>query len=615
MERAEDQSAANRRWRFCLISMSKVLDEKIEKMTEKERQLWALRHTAEHVLHTALQNLYPKMKKAMGPATEDGYYHDFDLETKVTEADFPKIEKEMQRIIDLNLPLVQEFVDETKAREIFKDNPYKLDWVDQISNRGEKFSIYKIGDIDLDLCSGPHVKSTGEIKAFKLLKVAGAYWHGNEKNKLPTRIYGTAFPPQKELDDYLKQLEEAEKRDHRKIGQELELFTISDAVGKGLILWLPKGTVLREEIEKLGKETEAKNGYQRVVTPHIGKEELYLTSGHLPYYAADMWPPMEYEGEKYYVKPMNCPHMHMIYKFKQRSYKELPIRFAEFGTVYRHEDSGTLMGTMRVRGHTTNDAHIYCTEDQAIEEILKVMELHHYYYNLFGIKDYHIVLALPDFAKKKDKYFNDKEAWDKAVKILRQAAKEAKVETVDDVGGAAFYGPKFDFNIKSVTGRTFGASTNQLDFGSGKRFNLTYVDNQGQEKIVPYIIHRAPLGSEERFIGFLIEHFGGAFPTWLAPVQVIVLPIADRHLEYAAEIRDKMLENNLRVELDDRQETLSAKIRDAQMQKIPYMIVIGDKEIEKKMVAVRQRDGKDLGSLPLDEFIKNIRIEIVAKTL
>lgn len=573
-----------------------------------------LRHSAAHLLAAAVGELHPNALRTIGPAIENGFYYDFD-NLKISEEDLPRIEAKMHELVKDWSSFERQEVSLAQAKKDYKDNPYKLELIAEFTSHGQTLTYYQSAKYS-DLCRGGHIDNPSEeLKYFKLLKIAGAYWRGDEKNKMLTRIYGTVWPTKEELDKYLGQLKLAEERDHRKIGQDLELFTISNAVGPGLILWLPKGVALREEIEKLGKETEAKNGYQRVVTPHLGKEGLYLTSGHLPYYAADMWPPMEYEGEKYYIKPMNCPHMHMIYKFKQRSYKELPIRFAEFGTVYRHEDSGTLMGIMRVRGHTTNDAHIYCTEDQAIEEILKVMELHRYYYQLFGLTDYHIVLALPDFEKKKDKYFDDKNAWEKAAQILRRAAKEARVETIDDIGGAAFYGPKFDFNIKSVTGRTFGASTNQLDFGSGKRFNLTYIDNQGQEKIIPYIIHRAPLGSEERFIGFLIEHFGGAFPTWLAPVQVVVLPITDRQVEYATTISQKLRATSVRTEVDDRAETLSAKIRDAQMQKVPYMLVVGDKEEKEQKVAVRSRDKGDLGQMGLQKFLEEIRIEIDKKSL
>lgn len=589
----------------------------------EDNQLSKLRHTCEHVLHLAMTDLFPSLKRAMGPPTTEGFYLDFDYEGKITEHDFPKIEKRMQEIIKADMPLISQEISIEKAREMFKDNPYKLEWVDQIEKKGEKATVYWTGEpekegSDVDLCKGPHVESTGKIGAFKLLSVAGAYWHGDEKNKMLTRIYGTAFPSQQELEDHLKILEEAKKRDHRKLGADLDLFTISNEVGPGLILWMPKGTIIRDEIEKLGKATEKKQGYQRVSTPHIAKDSLFILSGHLPYYAEDMYPPMKGEDGTYYLKPMNCPHMHMIYKSRKHSYKELPIRYAEFGTVYRYEDSGTLMGLMRVRGLTQNDAHIYCTEDQVIDELTKVMKLHAYYYDLFGLKDYYVELALPDFKNKKDKYFDNPDAWEKSVGILREAAKKTGIKVVENVGGAAFYGPKFDFNIKSVTGREFGASTNQLDFGSAERFGLTYTDNDGSEKIVPYIIHRAPLGSDERFIGFLIEQYRGAFPLWLAPVQLRVLPISDKQMDFAKKVDQILVDKGLRSEVDEENKTFGYKIRESTLQKVPYMIIIGDKEISssdlsddrKLFVSVRTREGEDLGQVNLYEFVDQLKSKI-----
>lgn len=575
-----------------------------------------LRHSAAHLLAAAVMELYPKAKRTIGPAIENGFYFDFDFgDEKVSEEDFPKIEGRMREILERWEGFSRHELSPEEAKKEYPENQYKHELIDEFSKKGEKLTFYKSGDY-WDLCRGGHVENPKEeLKHFKLLSVAGAYWRGDEKNPMLTRIYGTAFPTEEELSRYLKMLEEAKKRDHRKLGTELELFTISPQVGPGLVLWLPKGVVLREEIEKLGKETEAKYGYQRVITPHIGKEELYITSGHLPYYASDMWPPMEYEGEKYYVKPMNCPHMHMIYKFKSRSYRELPLRLAEFGTVYRHEDSGTLMGLMRVRGHTTNDAHIYCVEGQVVEEMTKVMEMHSFYYKLFGIEDYYIELALPDFEKKKDKYFDNPTAWEKAIKMLRAAAKESKVDVVEKEGGAAFYGPKFDFNIKSVAGREFGASTNQLDFGSGERFKLTYVDSDGSEKTIPYIIHRAPLGSEERFIGFLIEHFAGAFPVWLSPVQVKVLPITERNIKYSNEVIKRLNNEGVRAELDDRNATLNAKIRDAQEEKVPYMVILGDKEEDGLSLSLRLRSGESKNNIKLEKFMETIKEKIKNRSL
>ncbi|OGM13677.1 threonine--tRNA ligase [Candidatus Woesebacteria bacterium RIFCSPLOWO2_01_FULL_39_23] len=595
--------------------MSKVLDKKLEKMDPKERELWALRHTAEHVLHTALQNLYPNLKKAMGPATPDGFYNDFDLNEKITEADFPKIEKEMQRLIDADFPMVQEYITPEKARSIFKNNRYKMEWVEDIKKRGEKISVYKMGEEEIDLCSGPHVTSTGKIKAFKLLSVAGAYWHGDEKNKMLTRVYGTAFTTQDEMNKYLTQLEEAKKRDHRKIGKDMQLFTFADEVGPGLPLWMPKGTVIQTELRNWAEETEKKWGYVRVRTPHIAKHTLYEISGHLPYYKDDMYSPMDIDGEEYYLKGMNCPHHHMIFKATPKSYRDLPLRYAEYGEVYRYEQSGTLFGLMRVRFIQQNDAHIYCTEDQAEKEFLDVLKLHEYYYNTLGLtkKDYHIVIGLPD-EKKRDKYHGDKALWDKAEKMMRNAIDKSAIKHIDDVGGAAFYGPKVDFNITSSVGREFGISTNQLDLYMPTRFNLEYTDAKGNKQLA-VVIHRAPLGSHERFIGFLIEHYGGNFPTWLSPVQVKVLPISTRHMDYANKISNTLRENDIRAELDDRNATLPGKIRDAQNEKVNYMLIVGDREMKTNTVMQRARSGESDGPFSLDIFIKNIKNEIGDKAI
>lgn len=637
--------------------MSKVLEEKLGKKSAEEQKMWALRHTAEHVLHTALQNLYPKMKKAMGPATDDGYYHDFDLDEKVTEADFPKIEKEMQRIIDLDLPMIQEFVGEKKAEEIFKKNPYKMEWVDQISKRGEKFSIYKIGDIDLDLCSGPHVKSTGEVKAFKLLKVAGAYWHGDEKNKMLQRVYGTAFYSKQDLETYLKQTEEAEKRDHRKLGKDLDLFSISPLTGPGLILWHPKLAIVRDIVERFWKEEHYKRGYQLVYTPHIASMDMFVKTRHYIKYINSMFPAMLHqniEGESKddytadeQLKPMNCPNHVQVYKANPRSYKELPLRIGELGTVYRYEKAGVLHGMTRVRGFTQDDSHIFCTPEQVIDEVREVLKLTRYFYEeIFGFKDYQAYLAT-----RPEKYLGTLEMWEFAQNSLKKAMELEGINYKIDEGEGVFYGPKIDSKVKDSMGREWQLGTVQFDFNlptfsessdkdvddfwelktfkdkfktkdnlakyikqMGRGLDVKYIDNTGKEQNA-MMIHRVILGSLERFFGILIEHYAGAFPIWLSPVQIQLLPIADRHLDYAKEVEDELKEAGIRVELDERSEKLGAKIRDAQMQKVPYMIILGDKEVEAKKVAVRKRDGSDLGSLPLDEFIKNLRIEIVAKTI
>ena len=575
-----------------------------------KKNLHPLRHSCEHVLHQAMFSLYgAKLIPAMGPATDEGFYFDFDYPEKISAEDFPKIEAEMRSIIAADLPITKKTLSIKEARELFKDNPYKLEWLKEI----DRPTVYWTGDKFVDLCQGPHVKSTDAIKAFKLLSVAGAYWHGDETKKMLTRIYGTAFYSQKELDEYLKLLEEAKKRDHRKLGAQLEIFSISEEVGQGLILWLPKGQIIKDELENWAKQTEDKWGYQRVTTPNIGKTGLYKTSGHLPYYKNDMYPVMKGEkGEEYILKPMNCPHHHQIYKSKPKSYKELPLRLAEFGTCYRYEASGELFGLMRVRGFTQNDSHIYCAEDQAVEEFVSVMKLHQYYYRHLGITNYHLELALRD-PKNKHKYSGNDAMWEKAEKLMRLAAAKVKIPMVISIGNAAFYGPKIDFIIASSIGREFAISTNQIDLFMGERFQLKYTDSDGQDKI-PVIIHRAPLGSHERFIAFLIEHFAGNFPTWLTPVQVKILPISDKQNKYAQTIADQLKLNHIRVELDDRAEALGAKIRDAQLEKVSYMLILGNQEQKSKTLSIRNRAGKQT-KLDIDKFIATIKQEIYAKIL
>jgi len=575
--------------------------------------LETLRHSASHVLAMAVLKLYPGTKLAIGPAIENGFYYDFGFKNPISEFDLPKIEEAMTEFVKRGNEFLKQEVAIKEALEIEKDQPYKKELILDLKKEGhKKVSFYKPGEF-FDLCAGSHLKDTSKIGAFKLLTVAGAYWKGSENNPMLTRIYGTAFENQKDLEKHLWQLEEAKKRDHRKIGKELDLFTFSEEVGPGLPLWTPKGTIIREELENWAKETEKEWGYVRVATPHIGKHNLYEISGHIPYYKDDMYPPMNIDGEDYYLKGMNCPHHHMIYLSKPRSYKELPLRLAEYGTVYRYEQSGTLFGLMRARSIAQNDAHIYCTEEQADEEFLNVLKLHEYYYNTLGFTkdDYKIVIGLPD-EKKKDKYHGDKKLWDKAEKIMRSAIKKSKIIHVDDIGGAAFYGPKIDFNVTSSIGKEFGISTNQLDLFMPRRFNLTYTDAKGDKKFA-VVIHRAPLGSHERFIGFLIEHFGGAFPVWLSPVQVIVIPISDKNLKYAQKIFQNLKDKEIRVEIDDRPETMQAKIRKATMEKIPYMIIVGGKEESLDKISVRTRLGKDLGSKYFDQFISGLKLEIENK--
>ncbi len=594
-------------------------------MAGRSRQyLDNLRHSCAHLLAAAVTSLWPKAKPTIGPSIENGFYYDFDFgKVKISEDDLPKIEREMHKILQGWDGFKKIPVTKALAEKEFKNNQYKLDLIEEFAKEGQKLTIYQSGQFK-DLCRGGHIKNPKEeLQHFKLLSLAGAYWRGDEKNKMLTRIYGTCWPTKKELKDYLKQLELAKHRDHRKLGKELDLFAFADEVGPGLPLWTPKGTIIRDELEKWAKETEEERGYVRVATPHIAKHTLFEISGHLPYYKDDMYPPMDIEGEDYYLKGMNCPHHHMIYLSRPRSYRDLPLRMAEYGMVYRFEQSGALFGLLRVRSIEQNDAHIYCTEAQAEKEFLDVLKLHEYYYNTLGLTkdDYHIVLGLPD-EDKRDKYHGDKKLWGKAERMMRTAIKKSGIKLEEDVGGAAFYGPKIDFNIKSSVGRTFGISTNQLDLYMPKRFNLVYTDKDGSKKHC-VVIHRAPLGSHERLMGFLIEHYGGAFPVWLAPIQVKVLPVSEKNLGYAKKVAKKLEDPTspklrgvkIRVELDERNETLQAKIRDAQIEKIPYMLIVGDKEQKDNKVSVRLRGDKDLGPTSLSKFISTIQNKIETKAL
>ncbi|PIS13759.1 threonine--tRNA ligase [Candidatus Shapirobacteria bacterium CG09_land_8_20_14_0_10_47_13] len=590
--------------------MSKILDEKIEKMTPKERELWALRHTAEHVLHTAMQNLYPQLKKAMGPATADGFYHDFDLAEKVSGADFPKIEKEMQRLIDADLPLAQKYISPKEAKKLFADNPYKLEWVDLIEKRGEKISTYKMGEADLDVCSGPHAASTGKIGAFKLLSIAGAYWHGSEKNKMLTRIYGTAFPTQKELEACLNLVEEAKKRDHKKIGQEQELFLISQDVGPGLPIYMPKGLLLRRALEQWIVCEKEKRGYKFVWTPHIAKSDLYKKSKHWQKYEA-MFSPMKIDKEEYVVKPMNCPHHFQIYLERIRSYKELPLRIAENATVYRYEKAGELNGLLRVRSLTQDDTHTFVREKQIPDEIEKILELATHIFSTFNFSHIKARVSTRD-KKHPEKYLGDSASWDKAEAALAAAIKKSGMSNFIEEGEAAFYGPKIDIMVDDALGREWQLTTVQLDFNQPINFDMKYINEEGREER-PAVLHIAILGSFERFIAILIEHFAGAFPVWLSPVQVKILPIADRHLEPCQKILAQLLAKNIRAEVDDRPETVSAKIRDAEMQKIPYMLIIGDREVKDNSVSVRVRGEKNLGSMPLTKLIDLVAEDIEKK--
>ena len=590
----------------------------IEKL--KEDPLMPLRHSAEHVMHTAIEQMFKGAKKVMGPSIEGGFYGDFDYEGKITEDDLPKIEELMQEIIDAKLPLEIRKISIEEAKELFSANKYKLELIEEFSSEGKDLTICELGNSDakfhdVDLCAGPHVKNTSDIKAFKLLSLAGAYWRGNEKNKMLTRIYATAFNDKKDLDEHLARLEEIKKSDHRVIGKALELFISSEEVGPGLPLWLPNGTVIKEELEKWGKETEEKWGYKRVSTPFMTKKALFEISGHVPYFENEMYKvqvPGE-DKEEYYIKPMNCPFHHMIYKSKIRSYKDLPLRLAEYGTVARYEDRGSINGILRSRAFVQNDAHVYCTEEQAVDVFVEILNLHKYYYDILGLKDYSIVLGLRD-PSKKDKYHGDEEMWLKAEKLSREAMEKFGIEYQAEDEGAAHYGPKMDLKIKSAIGNEYAVSTNQIDLFMPKKFNLTYVDQDGQEKFV-VVQHRAPLGSSERFVGFLTEHFAGNFPVWLSPLQVKIIPIGEKHIEQAQKLEKELKNIGIRVETDARSETMQSKIRDSQMFKVPYMIILGDKEAQNDTVSVRLRTGENVGAVGTSEFLTKIKEIYLTKSL
>ena len=529
--------------------------------------------------------------------------------TPPSEKDLPKIEKKMREILKTWDKFEGKEVSAEEAKKIFKDNQYKTELIEEIKDRGEKITLYTSGKFT-DLCRGGHIDSMKEIDpvSFKLDRIAGAYWRGSEKNKQLTRIYGLAFETKSDLEKYILQREEAAKRDHRKIGKEMEIYAFDNDVGAGLTLWLPNGTVIAEELENLAKETEFKAGYVRVKTPHIAKESLYLTSGHLPYYKDSMYPPMEYEGEKYYLKAMNCPHHHKIYSTRPRSYRELPLRLAEYGTVYRHEKSGELFGIMRVRGMHMNDAHIYCMKEQFAKEFEAVNEMYLKYFKIFGVQKYIMRFSTHDPKKLGEKYVNEPTLWKETEDLVRKVLIDSKIPYVEIPDEAAFYGPKIDVQIFSAIGREFTLATNQVDFSSPRRFDLTYTNKEGHPEN-PLIIHRAPLGTHERFIGFLIEHYAGHFPTWLAPTQVAVLNISENQDKYGQEIVDKLHSEMIRVKYMNENDSLGKKIRKAKMERIPYLIVVGDKEKEAKTMNVEGRAQKYDG-MKLDDFLKMIKSEI-----
>jgi len=571
--------------------------------------LETMRHSTAHVMAEAVLALFPGASFAIGPSIENGFYYDFDLPRPLTPEDLPVIEEKMGSIISANGPFSREEITREEAKRLFKDQPFKLELLEEISDA--RVSTYRQSDF-VDLCRGPHVSSTGEIGVFKLLSIAGAYWRGDERRPMLQRIYGVAFDTQEALDEHLARLEEARKRDHRKLGRDLAIFTFDDEVGPGLPLWLPRGGVMIEEIENLAKEMEFKHGYVRVRTPHVAKEELFRRSGHLPYYAESMYPPMELEGVRYYIKPMNCPMHHKIFASQTRSYRDLPIRIAEYGTCYRYEKSGELFGLMRVRSMQMNDSHIYCSENQFAQEFTGVIALYLEYFKIFGITEYAMRLSTHHADGLGKKYVDNASLWLKTEDMVRKAMDGSNIPYQEVTDEAAFYGPKVDVQVKSAIGREFTLATNQVDFSQSESFDLKFVNEKGQEER-PLIIHRAPLSTHERIIGFLLEHYGGAFPVWLSPVQVDIIPVADRHLDYANRLAAELKDEKIRVEVDTRSERVNLKIRQAQLDKVPYMLVVGDREVENAAVAVRLRSGEQLEPCSLEVFKEMVNLAITQR--
>ena len=593
-----------------------------------------IRHSLAHLLAAAILELYPDTKLTLGPSIDNGFYYDCEFTTPPSESDLPKIEQKMRGLMKYWEIFSAISVSAEEARTIFAKNPYKLELIDGIEQRGEQVTLYYSGPKSslpspsdllkatsptlkagfIDLCRGGHTDDAKEMRSagWKLDRIAGAYWRGSEKNKMLTRIYGLAFESKEALEAYTKQREEAEKRDHRKLGKELQIFTFDDEVGPGLPLWLPNGTILIDEIEKLAREKETALGYKRVRSPHVANEALYLRSGHLPYYEESMYPPMEGEGTKYYLKAMNCPHHHKIFAAIPKSYRDMPVRYTEYGTCYRHEKSGELFGLMRVRSMQMNDAHIYCTEEQFLDEFKAVIGLYLEYFKIFGIEKY--VMRLSKHSKEKlgQKYVNEPELWVKTEKMVRDSLVDLGVHFVEAEDEAAFYGPKIDVQVWSAIGREFTLATNQVDFAVPARFNLTYTDSNGVEK-TPLCIHRAPLSTHERLIGFLLEHYAGAFPLWLSPVQVKILPVGEKFMDYAKSIHEILLAANIRSELDVTNETLGKKVRNAKIEKVPNWIVVGAKEEAEKTVTLENRNGTKRAEIDSGVLLSILLTEIAAR--
>ena len=599
-----------------------------ENQIDHNSKLYKIRHSLAHILAQAVMEIRPGAKLGFGPPIDDGFYYDFILPEPISSEDFKEIEKKMKHIIKQGQAFEREELDLSKAFSQIDEmgEPYKKEYAQELAEKHglKSLTFYKNGPF-LDMCEGPHVESTKEIpqNCFKLKSVAGAYWRGDSNNTMMTRIYAWAFETKEELVSHVRAYEEAIKRDHKKLGKELQLFTIDDEVGKGLPLWLPNGTILRDEIEKLMKEFEFEDEYQRVSTPSLTKANMYYKTGHLPYYKEGMFPFMELKeseesetNEAYVLRPMNCPHHHRVFASQKRSYRELPIRLAEYGNVFRYEDSGSVSGLLRVRGMCMNDAHIYCTEDQIEEEFLKVMKMHERLYKLLGLENFHMRLSTwdPEDPKGKEKYVDDPEAWEKTQDMVRSAMKRSGLPFVEVAGEAAFYGPKIDFQMKTVTGREETISTNQLDFAVPKRMNLSYIGADNEEHM-PYIIHRAPAGTHERFTAFLIEHFGGAFPTWLAPVQVKIICVSDAFVDYAKEINSELRRNFVRAEIDLSSDSLNKKIRTNTKAKIPNLLIIGENEVNDQSVTLRRYGIKEQETLRKDDFIGQLLKKIKTRSL
>ncbi len=577
----------------------------------KEQELEAMRHSTSHVMAEAVLSIFPDAKFAIGPAIEDGFYYDFDLPRSLTPEDLPIIEKKMGEIIKANLPFTHKEITKAEAKKLFAKQPYKLELIKELKDA--KVGIYEQGNFT-DLCKGPHVKTTGEIKAFKLTSIAGAYWRGDEHNPMLQRIYGLAFNTQEELDNYLVHLEDIKKRDHRKIGKDLDLFVFSELVGKGLPLFTEKGSIIRRELERFVVDEELKRGYKHIYTPDLALVALYKTSGHYPYYKDSMYPVMKIDDEELILRPMTCPHHYQYYASKPRSYRELPFKIAELAKQFRYEKSGELTGLIRARMFCLADSHIICQKEQAVQQLNEVLDLIEFCAGVFKLKageDYRYRLSLGD-RKNDKKYFKDDEAWEHAENVLRDVLKQRKSNFFEAGDEAAFYGPKIDIQMKNVAGKEDTAFTVQYDFVAPKRFKLTYIDTDGKEK-EPIVIHRSSIGAIERIMAFLIEHYAGAFPTWLAPVQVKIIPISDRHNEHAAKVAAELKGRGIRAEIDDRSERMNLKIRQAQQEKVPYMVVIGDKEAADNTVSVRKRSGEQLPAQSLASFIEALTAEIAKK--